>query len=242
MRRGRVTHRSRDIDIAMQWPPVVSLAALAFACGPRRPTEPTGAGRASRAAQALIATIDAVGAASLAELSGLSIAVSRPNEPLMVRTFGTADRARNVRVTTATPFRIASASKQFVAFAILQLAAAGKLDLDENLAVYLPDFPLQGHRVTLRQLLSHTAGVAEHAGDPATDQAFAKYAGGVVPLDATIATFSARPFDFEPGTRCRPPPDRCRADRRSSAARSGWDREGAAHPAPTRRTGSRRRR
>jgi D-alanyl-D-alanine dipeptidase len=62
-----------------------------------------------------------------------------------------------------TRFRIASLTKMFTAICTMQLAARGLVDLDADVAAYLPSFtpenPFNARPVTLRRLLSHTAGV-----------------------------------------------------------------------------------
>jgi CubicO group peptidase (beta-lactamase class C family) len=52
-------------------------------------------------------------------------------------------------------------TKQFTAAAILQLRDAGKLSLDDAITKWLPEFETRGNGVTLRHLLSHTAGIME---------------------------------------------------------------------------------
>src|SRR5207248_6960829 len=49
--------------------------------------------------------------------------------------------------------------KQFTAASILLLAEQGKLSLDDELKKFLPDYPTQGNRVTVRRLLNHTSGI-----------------------------------------------------------------------------------
>ncbi len=60
-----------------------------------------------------------------------------------------------------TPFIIGSVSKSFTALAVLVLVQRGQLDLDNPVQTYLPDLRLEreGEPVTLRHLLSHTAGI-----------------------------------------------------------------------------------
>ncbi|MDY0108387.1 MAG: serine hydrolase domain-containing protein [Candidatus Krumholzibacteria bacterium] len=73
----------------------------------------------------------------------------------------------------AHTFRIASNTKTYVAAAILRLAEDGRLDLDAPLATYLPPahaalLAADGYdiaAITLRQVMSHTAGLADHSGD-----------------------------------------------------------------------------
>jgi CubicO group peptidase (beta-lactamase class C family) len=52
-------------------------------------------------------------------------------------------------------------SKQFTAFAIGLLAQDGKLSWDDDIRKYLPELPDYGHKVTLAQMLHHTAGMRE---------------------------------------------------------------------------------
>lgn len=68
------------------------------------------------------------------------------------------------KMTRATRLNMASGSKLFTAVAILQLDQAGRLALDSPLSAYLPDFPDRewAASVTLRQLLTHTAGAGDY--------------------------------------------------------------------------------
>lgn len=61
-------------------------------------------------------------------------------------------------IRPATPFRVGSISKPFVATMVLQLVDEGRVDLDEPLSAHLPDTPIGGD-VTTRALLSHRSGL-----------------------------------------------------------------------------------
>ena len=74
---------------------------------------------------------------------------------------GTPERAGPVAVTTDARFRIASITKVFVAVVVLQLVEEGKLELDDPLSRYLPDYSALG--VTIRQLLNHTSGIPDYS-------------------------------------------------------------------------------
>ena len=68
-----------------------------------------------------------------------------------------------------TRFPLASMSKWFTAYAVLQLVQAGRLDLDAPLSTYLtqwqlPAGPFDAQQVTIRRLLSHTAGLTDGLG------------------------------------------------------------------------------
>lgn len=85
-----------------------------------------------------------------------------------VRADGQADRATHRRVHVQDPVRIASISKLAVAMGVMRLVEQHRIDLDRDVSTYLgwslrnPAFP--GAAITLRQLLSHTAGVRDGAG------------------------------------------------------------------------------
>ena len=69
-------------------------------------------------------------------------------------------------ITAHTVFRMGSISKQFSAAIMLQLAAEGKLSLDDKLSKFLPDFPKPGADATVAQLLNHTVGVQSYTEIP----------------------------------------------------------------------------
>ncbi len=73
-------------------------------------------------------------------------------------------------VTADTIFSVQSMSKLFTATAVMQAVAAGRLDLDEPITTYLPGFTVHSafeahpeRKITLRMLLSHTAGFTHEA-------------------------------------------------------------------------------
>ena len=73
-------------------------------------------------------------------------------------------------MTADTIFSVQSMSKMFTATAVMQAVAAGRLDLDEPITTYLPGFTVHSafeehpeRKITLRMLLSHTAGFTHEA-------------------------------------------------------------------------------
>ena len=72
------------------------------------------------------------------------------------------------RVTSNTPFVIGSISKSFTALAVMQLAEAGKVDLDASVRAYLPEFVGKAAgAITIAQLLGHTSGYSTLQGNSA---------------------------------------------------------------------------
>ncbi|MFJ1888890.1 serine hydrolase domain-containing protein [Streptomyces sp. NPDC088170] len=84
---------------------------------------------------------------------------------------GHADTTTGRERTPGDHFRGASITKTFIATVLLQLEAEGKLSLDDTVESWLPGLirgnGYDGDRITVRQLLNHTSGIANHTSDPA---------------------------------------------------------------------------
>jgi len=131
-------------------------------------------------------------------IASLAVAVMRGDDTLLATGYGFADLENEVPATARTVYRLGSLTKQFTAVAIMQLFEQGKVALDSPMTVYLPAFPTQGHRVTVRHLLTHTSGIKSYTslGPEWQDK---------VRLDLTheqlLALIRDKPFDFSPGDR-----------------------------------------
>jgi CubicO group peptidase (beta-lactamase class C family) len=106
---------------------------------------------------------------------GLSLAIVDDSELLWSGGFGVGKRGGGNAVTADTLFQAASISKPVFALAIMRLVKRGVVDLDADVNQYLSSWRVPENRgwqprLTLRQLLSHTAGTTEHgfAGYPAS--------------------------------------------------------------------------
>jgi D-alanyl-D-alanine carboxypeptidase len=97
------------------------------------------------------------------EIPGFAVAIAHKGKLVFSDAYGYADLESKTKLTTSHIFRIASHSKTFTATALMQLQEAGKLRIDDYVVEYLPW--LKEHKdsrwqkVTLRQLMSHGAGV-----------------------------------------------------------------------------------
>ena len=96
-------------------------------------------------------------------IPGLALAITRNDQVVYVRGYGTAGDGQ--AVTEKTQFRLASLSKSLTALAVLQLVEAGRINLDKPASDYLPEFKLAtsaaAAAITVRQLLNHTSGLAD---------------------------------------------------------------------------------
>lgn len=92
---------------------------------------------------------------------GCSLAVIQHGDLLCQRSYGLSDLENNLPLRPASVFNLGSVSKQFTACAILLLAQARKLTLDDEVHQHLPEFPDYGMVLTLRHLLHHTSGLRD---------------------------------------------------------------------------------
>ena len=103
----------------------------------------------------------------LEQIPGLSVAVVSDGEIEWAGGFGVKEYGQHGSVTTETLFEAASITKTIFTAALMKLASEGVLDLDEDVNSYLKSWrvPKNGNWqpiVTLRQMLSHTAGLNIH--------------------------------------------------------------------------------
>ena len=110
--------------------------------------------RIERIADSLAHSTIAAGA-----VPGMTVAVAQDGEIVFVQGYGQADAEMGVAAGPETVYRIGSITKQFTAASIMRLVESGKIALDDPLTKYLPDYPTQGHHVTVRHLLNHTSGI-----------------------------------------------------------------------------------
>ncbi|HWR50262.1 MAG TPA: serine hydrolase domain-containing protein [Bryobacteraceae bacterium] len=129
-------------------------------------------------------------------IPGLSVAVADDFSLVFSEGFGMADLEHSVPATRDTVYRLASISKPITAVAALQLVERGRLDLDAPVRTYVPGFPEKKWPVTVRHLLTHTAGI-RHYGSPEEVGSTRHYSDILEPLKI----FESDPLLFEPGTK-----------------------------------------
>jgi CubicO group peptidase (beta-lactamase class C family) len=99
------------------------------------------------------------------QIPGLALLVSRKGMPIRIEGFGLSNVELSVSVKPETIFQSGSVGKQFTATAVMMLVEAGKIGLDDPLSKYFPEAPAWWKEVTIRQLLSHTAGFTDYPDD-----------------------------------------------------------------------------
>lgn len=140
----------------------------------------------------------ALGMADADQFAGV-VLIAQDGRILSEKAYGLRDETSENANTTSTRFNLASAGKMFTAVAVLQQIAQGKLSLDTKVGAVLKDYPNKAFSdgVTVRQLLTHTAG----AGDIALFGV--ENAGNRIRAKSTaemMALHSARAPAFKPGS------------------------------------------
>jgi CubicO group peptidase (beta-lactamase class C family) len=95
---------------------------------------------------------------------GVSIAIVDDQSIVWAQGFGYADVKNNVPATPETVYRIGSISKLFTVMASMELAEQGKIDIDQPLQKYLPQFSVKSRfpdsgPITLRTMMTHHSGL-----------------------------------------------------------------------------------
>ena len=98
-------------------------------------------------------------------IPGLSLLVVKSGKIVRAEGFGLANVELQVPVKPETIFQSGSVGKQFTATAVMMLVEEGKLRLDDPLTKYFADAPVSWKDVTVRELLSHTAGFGDYPKD-----------------------------------------------------------------------------
>ncbi|MGN6516273.1 MAG: serine hydrolase domain-containing protein [Rhizomicrobium sp.] len=150
----------------------------------------TAAAHAAGARADAFATIDAAmpDAVQKQDFGGY-ILIEDHGKPIFSKGYGYADREKKIPFRIDTIAQIGSITKSMTAFAILNLAHEGRIDIEKPVKTYLPDAAEPAASATIHQLLTHHAGLTDHCGedfDPLTKE-------------AELHKCMALPLEFKPG-------------------------------------------
>ncbi|NAS30644.1 serine hydrolase [Flavobacteriaceae bacterium R38] len=123
-------------------------------------------------------------------LSG-AVLIVRNGEILLSKGYGFANREDNIKNTPKTVFDIGSNTKQFTAAAILKLVEQEKISLTDNLETFFKNVPEDKKKITIHQLLSHSAGIKTYSGSDFD----------VISLDDFLKYVFTSELLFSPGTK-----------------------------------------
>ena len=132
-------------------------------------------------------------------IPGLALGVYRNGEIVKAQGYGLANVELNVPVKPETIFQSGSVGKQFAATAVMMLVEEGKVGLDDAITKYFPGAPDAWNNIKVRNLLSHTSGLAEYESDERTGPSGPFYLRLDFTEDELLKKAEALPFDFQPG-------------------------------------------
>lgn len=126
-------------------------------------------------------------------IPGLSLLVAKSGKTIRAQGYGFSNVELQVPVKPETVFQSGSVGKQFTATAVMMLVEEGKVRLDGPISRYLKDCLASWNQVTVRELLSHTAGFGDYPKSfdfrkDYTEPELLKIVGGI-------------PLAYEPGTK-----------------------------------------
>jgi CubicO group peptidase (beta-lactamase class C family) len=196
-----MTHAARYAALVL----TVAIVSSTPGAGAAPPmASPESVGFSSEGLKAYGATLKAL--VDEGRLAGVSTLVSRRGKVVMFDAFGYQDLNARKPLATDTVFRIASMTKPITGVAMMMLYEEGKWALDDPVAKHIPEFKdlkvstpgglvPQAHPMTMRELMSHTAGFDvsagyEKAGIPDTSK----------PLQAMIDALAGLALPVQPGT------------------------------------------
>jgi len=126
----------------------------------------------------------------------VSVAIVMDGQIAYAKAFGSADVAKNRAAGADTRYAVGSVSKQFTAAALLLMQEQGKLSLDDKVSKYFPEYTRSGE-ISIRQLLSHTAGYEDFAPQ---DYIIPEWLKPTTPR-TLLDRWAKKPLNFDPGTR-----------------------------------------
>lgn len=130
---------------------------------------------------------------------GCTVSVTHRGNLLIDRAYGMADLDLSVPVRTDSVFEAGSTSKQFTAAAIILLARAGRLGLDDDIRRYLPEMPNYGPRITIRHMLHHVSGLRDWGGAAAVE-GWPRDSRTVTNADVLAIAARQKALNFVPGS------------------------------------------
>jgi D-alanyl-D-alanine carboxypeptidase len=145
------------------------------------------------------ADLDSVAREAVAQshVVGASVLVAKGDHILLLKGYGVSDMGLEAPSKADSVYHVVGPMLPFTGVAVMQQVERGKLSLDDDIAKYLPEFPTQGHHVTIRQLISNTSGIVDYhyRGDPLESTYRQPKA-----MDEVVALFANGQWIHEPGT------------------------------------------
>lgn len=127
-----------------------------------------------------------------------TVLAAKDGEPILRQAYGFAHHGYKLANEIDTKYNIGSCTKMFTALGVVQLAQKGKIDLNEPVRAYLPDYPREiAEKVTIHHLLTHTSGMV---GSVLNEKTFSSHKDKVRITADWLALITDSPLLFGPGT------------------------------------------
>lgn len=130
-----------------------------------------------------------------AENPGAVFLATKMGKVVYRKAFGMADLEMNVKMKPEFVFEIGSMTKQFTAVSVLMLAEQGKLNLNDEITKFIPDYPTKGNVITIHHLLTHTSGIKDFT----SMKSIKNIAREDLSPKELVDFFKNEPMDFKPG-------------------------------------------
>jgi CubicO group peptidase (beta-lactamase class C family) len=132
-------------------------------------------------------------------IPGVEVGIYRDGQAILAKGYGFANLEHQVPVKPETAMQSGSTGKQFVATAILGLVEQGKLSLEDPITKYFTDGPESWQAIKIKNLLSHTSGLAEYESDERTKADGPFYMRLDFTEDELLHKIEKLPIEFKPG-------------------------------------------
>ena len=133
------------------------------------------------------------------KIPGLAVGIYRRGQVLLAKGYGQSNVELAVPVKPETIFQSGSVGKQFVSAAIMMLVEEGKLSLDDGITKYFPDAAATWKPILIKNLLSHTSGLAEYESEERTGPKGPFYLRLDFTEDELLSKIEALPIEAAPG-------------------------------------------
>jgi len=133
------------------------------------------------------------------KIPGLALGIYSRGQILLVKGYGQANVELGVPVKPESIFQSGSVGKQFISAAIMVLVEEGKLSLDDSLTKYFSEAPAAWKPILIKNLLSHTSGLAEYESEERIGPKGAFYLRLDFTEDELVTKIEALPIEAAPG-------------------------------------------
>ena len=133
------------------------------------------------------------------QIPGLALGVYNRGRIVLAKGYGLANVELDVAVKPETIFQSGSVGKQFVSAAVMMLVEEGRVGLEDSIVKYFPNAPASWQPIRVKNLLSHTSGLAEYESEDRTGLKGPFYLRLDFTEDELVDKIEALPIEFQPG-------------------------------------------